>query len=784
MFGEWLRQRRNGLTRKEFARLVGCSVSTLRKIESGERRPSGQIAELMANCLDIPAAERSTFVQVARGELNVARLSSTLNLAAHPNIPTHQTNFPVLPTPLISRQREIDELIQLLGNPQYRLLSLVGAGGIGKTRLAIETASQIQDIFADGVYFVALAPVNSTRYIVPVIAEALGFTFESGHRTDPKTQLFAYLKEKKILLLADNLEHLLNEPGIELFAELLASAPQVKLLATSRESLGLQGEWVFDVRGLPIPDDLQIKGFGRDTSVELFVQRARRAHVGFNATPEDFPAILRICRLVDGTPLAIELAAAWARTLSCDEIAREIERGLDFLSVNTRDLPSRHRSMRAVFDHSWKLLAEDEQRVLLRLSVFRGGFQREALEQVTGASLSALSSLVTKSLVRRSGDHRYDLHELIRQFLIERFSEYPDAQTEIQAHHSTYYLDYFTRAGARLRRSAQHETLAELTAEMDNFRAAWDWALAHHEFELARQVSLTLWYLFELRAWFEEGELVFSNAASVAAAVGRNDIEHEMRAHSAYFGFRRGNTAPAYNALTLIAQRLPSSENTHARLYLGIVSREMGKTEEANKVLLECLERAREHNDNWTQSMAGQFLGIIALEAGEYDAAHRYLAEALTVAREMGDPMLTAHALSFLSLTIQILGETDAAEQHLQESLALTQKIGYRWGIGHALDGLGLLAQTKDPRKARDLFAASSNVYKEIGDLQSLARALSHQGFASLALEYLPNAQNYSPRRWFWRTNAITCHLCWTRWLASQAFMQSAAACSKRLNWH
>jgi transcriptional regulator with XRE-family HTH domain len=245
-FGEWLRQSRDelGLTRKEFARGVGCSVSTLRKIEGGERHPSIQIAGLMANCLNIPPAERSTFVKVARGELNVDRILpvsmqiASLNIPSTPKTPPLRANLPVLPTPLIGRQREVDELSQLLRNPQCRLLTLVGPGGIGKTRLAIETASHMQDVFADGVYFVPLASVSTTRLIVPVIADAVGFAFQSAGSADPKTQLFNYLKEKQALLLIDNLEHLLVEPGIELLAELLATAPLVKLLATSRESFG------------------------------------------------------------------------------------------------------------------------------------------------------------------------------------------------------------------------------------------------------------------------------------------------------------------------------------------------------------------------------------------------------------------------------------------------------------------------------------------------------------------------------------------------------------------
>src|SRR5512135_1491354 len=441
-FGEWLRQQRSlrRLTREEFASRVGCSVSALQKIEYGERRPSAQIAELLANCLDIPPDERSTFVRVARGELRVDRLSPESKPVTGTNITAPKTNLPVIPTPLIGRGREVAELSQLLRDPQCRLLTLVGPGGIGKTRLAIETAAHLQAVFADGVYFVPLASVNTARFIVPVIADAIGFTFASADPADPKTQLFSFLQEKQALLLADNLEHLLAEPDIAVLAELQANAPQVKLLATSREPLGLQAEWVFEVQGLPMPKNTYAEGSAQDTSVELFLQRARRAQVGYRFTVQDYPSILRICQLVDGNPLGIELAAVWVRTLTCDEIAQEIQRGMDFLSVSARDMPARHRSMRAVFDHSWKLLTAEERGVLLRLSVFRGGFRREAAEQVAGAELSVLSTLVTKSLIRRSGTGRYDLHEVIQQFAVEQFAGHADEQSAAQARHGRYYL--------------------------------------------------------------------------------------------------------------------------------------------------------------------------------------------------------------------------------------------------------------------------------------------------------------------------------------------------------
>jgi predicted ATPase/transcriptional regulator with XRE-family HTH domain len=759
-FGEWLRQSRNELrlTREELARRIGCSVSALRKIEDGQRRPSGQIAELMANCLNIPTAERSTFVKVARGELSVDRLpplsKPLASLSVSSASTTLRTNLPALPTPLIGRQREVEQLSQLLRDPQCRLLTLVGPGGIGKTRLAIETAAHLQDVFPDGVYFVPLASVNTTRFIVPVIADAIGFAFQSAGPVDPKTQLFSYLKEKQALLLPDNLEHLLAEPGIELLAELLANAPQVKLLVTSRETLGLQGEWVFEVQGLPVPESRYAEESAQNTSVELFLQRARRAHVGFNAMPEDYPATVRICQLVGGNPLGIELAAAWVRTLTCDEIAREIERGLDFLSVSARGLPARHRSMRAVFDHSWKLLTEEEQGVLLRLSAFQGGFRREAAEVVAGAMLSVLSTLVTKSLIRRSGAGRYDLHELIRQFAAEQFTERLEEQAATQARHGSYYLTFFSQADGRLRSYAQRETLAELTAEMDNFRSAWDWAITHHDIAHLCQASATLLYVYELRAWLAEGETVFRNAAeaiqSHAVEIETDDkavtAMNAMRAHSAFFSFRLGKSTEAYTVLRPSATSLQSSKDQlaaiHSLWYLGIVGWELGKFAEANESLQASLEKARACGESWFEAAAGEFIGIVMHERGEYDQARRHFMEALAIARKLGDPMIIAHVLSYLSRTSQALDRTTEAENFLRESLALAQEIGYRSGMGHALDGLGRLAQLTSPYEARALFAASYDAYREIGDLRNLSRVLSHQGYNSLALGDVADAQN------------------------------------------
>jgi len=242
----------------------------------------------MANCLDVPPDERSTFVRVARGELSVDRLHPESTPVATQKSAPPKTNLPIFPTPLIGREREVDQLNQLLEDPQCRLLTLVGPGGIGKTRLAIETAARVQDVFADGVYFVALASVGSINAVISTIANTIHFAFYGP--SDPKLQLLNYLREKQMLLIVDNMEHLLvggphQETVAELLVEILQQAAQVKLLATSRECLELQDEWLFDAQGLPVPESIDVEGTAQNTSVELFLQRARRADVGFGVTP-------------------------------------------------------------------------------------------------------------------------------------------------------------------------------------------------------------------------------------------------------------------------------------------------------------------------------------------------------------------------------------------------------------------------------------------------------------------------------------------------------------------
>jgi len=751
-FGEWLRQQRDlhKLTREQFAERVGCSVALLRKIEAGERRPSVQIAELMANSLNIPPAESSTFIKVARGEWSMDRLLPISKRITSPDISPAPTppriDLPVLPTPLIGRQREVQELCQLLRDPPCRLLTLVGPGGIGKTRLAIETAAHMREVFVDGVFFVPLAPVNSTRFILPVIADAVGFAFQSSGSADPKTQLFGYLKEKQILLVADNLEHLLGEPGIELLAELLANAPLAKLLVTSREALSLQGEWVFEVEGLPIPESGYAEGSTQNTSVELFLQRARRAYVGFNATLDDYPAIVRICQLVDGMPLGIELAAAWVRTLTCSEISREIEQGLDFLSVSARDLPARHRSMRAVFDHSWILLTEEEQGILLRLSVFQGGFRGDAAEVVAGATLSTLSTLVTKSLVRRSGAGRYDLHELIRQFAAEHFAEHPQEQTSTQACHGSYYLTFFRNEDERLRSSAQREVLAELTAEMDNIRTAWNWAITHQEFALIEGTLRTFAIFHDIRGWLREGLDALDRAAN-ALETAQPDRTHQLTlghllAARSLLESRLGQYEQAQKILERSLEILRPLNEPRVMVevisFLGIVMEMTGNYSRALELYSDGLELATTVGDRWYAAVCHTL--IIALVGVTHtmvklEVTHERLQSALADWRTIGDPRFISLVLNNLGWNALALGRYDEACAALEESAALSRSVGDQYALGFAYRGLGIIAQVQGEHlQALESFRKSLATLTELGARQDMARLLAEMSRSIFAL--------------------------------------------------
>lgn len=784
-FGEWLRQQRQArrLTRQELAGRVGCSVAMLRKIEGDERRPSVQIAGLLANAFDLPAADRSVFIRVARGELGTSRLPRGAGPADQPDASQDPLlpadNLPVYPTPLIGRRRELVDLSLLIHDPHCRLLTLVGPGGTGKTRLAVELASGLRDDFAEGACFVGLASAGSMRLVVPMMAGALGFAFQSAESGEPRAQLFNHLQDKHMLLLLDNVEQLLQEPGIELLAELLDAAPGVKLLVTSREPLNLQAEWVFQVAGLPVPADPHGEQRPEGTSAELFLQRARRAWASFAATTDDYPAIVRICQLAEGMPLAIELAAGWVRTLTCGEIAAELEKSLDFLSVSARDLPARHRSMRAVFDHSWTLLTPPEQRALARLSVFRGGFAREAAEQVAGASLQMLSSLGAKSLARRSGEGRYDLHELIRQYAALHLQADPAEEADARQQHYAFYLDLAEASDLHLKTSAQLQWLRRLEEEHDNLRAALAWSFnalgePPGDFgEAALRLGGALRLFWRMGSYYREGcaylkkslgmypgEANGTAPASPAAspntdrpaywsararalqglallenALGHHTVAHELAEESAAI-FRRLDDRQGLGESLLI---------------IGLALHWQGDADLGHTRTEQALELFRQLGDRWSVARALFHLGTYLADFAGDDSGIRMLEESEAILDEIGDRFILASLLVTRGIKAFTRGDYAEAGAYFSRALALAQELRDPWGMADALTNSGCVLRTQGSYDAaRSQFLEAQRVYEQWGRgpwcadaLCALAENEMAQGHLAPAASYLEQAASY-----------------------------------------
>ncbi len=720
-FGEWVRQQRQErrLTRQELSERVGISVAMLRKIEGDERRPSAQIAELLASAFGIPPPEQQTFVRVARGELPMDRLAREAPAADRSTSPgisqSSRHNIPIAPTPLIGRQRELLELARLARDPNCRLLTLVGPGGIGKTRLATELAFQLRDDLADGAYFVALASATSIALVVPMIADAVGFSFQRAGSVDPKAQLFNHLAGMQTLLVLDNVEQLLKEPGIELLAELLATAPGVRLLVTSREPLSLRAEWVFEVSGLPLPDAAFGEAAAQDTSVELFVQRARRAHAAFSATSADYADIRRICSLAEGVPLAIELAAAWVRTLTCKEIAAELEKSLDLLATPARDLPSRHYSMRAVFDHSWALLNEQEQRALARLSVFLGGFSRDAAAQVADTSLRTLSALVAKSLVRHAGEDRYDFHELIRQYASARLPANAADEADARQQHYAYYLRLAEASESQLKTSAQLQWIHLLVQEHQNLHEALDWSFAamcdqdSEQRGAALQLAGALRWFWQMGSHYEEGCGYLRQALGTCPDEPSGDPSSRPGIPADDPAYRRAR-ARALDGLAL----LENSLGHHAAAY--------DLAEESAGI-------CRQLDDKQGLAEALIIMGQALRWRAERAAGYGLIEEALGLFEQTGDRWNAARALFHLGADLADLAGDDSGRIKLEQSQAILEALGDRFILLRLLVTRGIMAFTRgDYPDARSHFSRGLELAREIRDPWGMADALTNIG--------------------------------------------------------
>lgn len=738
------------MTQEELGQRVGCSTSAIFKIESDERRPSRQLAELLADCLEIPTEQRALFLKVARQEKAVDHLGAVplpSVLTSAPFEPERQNTLPVFPTPLVGREFEISIVANQIRDPACRLLTLTGPGGVGKTRLAVAVAGKVEAHFPDGIFFLPMAAVNLPKSITPALADGLGIVFSGP--ADPITQVINVLRNKKVLLVIDNLEHL--TAGITVLGEILQQAPNVKMLLTSREQIHMQWEWIFDVQGLPIPEEATAEALETNSAAILFLQRARQAAQNYTLTTDEAKALVQICKFVDGLPLAIELAASWVRIMSFREIAEEIKRNIGLLETDMRDVPARHRSMKVVFDHSWTLLTDQERMVLLRLSVFPGGFSRKAAEGVAGASLMVLSSLVSKSLLRYSKKaDRYDFHELVRQYVLARLHEQPPFEQTVQTHFTEYYARWLAELEMPLKSTQQTEISARIRVEKANWSAAWNWAAHQQRLDLLDQMEPCLYWFNEIHGEnteamdliaFAVSELRAAGAPAVLATDAQKASMARLVDALGWFEFRIGNIEQAVElfkeSLTL-AQI--ATEPDHEVLYYiyvnwGYMALVTGDFETSARMTQTSLEHARAFDGQWHAAISINILGIVEHQRGNLEAAYRQLTDSLEMWRTVGDLRGLTFCMLYLSSAALALGKIDTAKTTLFESNAIAEKKMDHWAHAFGLDLLGKVVMLEGEfEKARSLFEQSLALSEEISDKWAGTQTRIHLGEALASL--------------------------------------------------
>jgi predicted ATPase/class 3 adenylate cyclase/uncharacterized protein HemY len=690
--------------------------------------------------------------------------------AEFPRLRTHDRrphNLPSLPTHFVGREQELCELHRLLADPNVRLVTLVGPGGIGKTRLAMEVALRECENFDDGAYFVPLAALDDAELMASPIADALGFSLyvsnqcEKWERDRQRAQLVAYLRDEQLLLVLDNLEHLQGD--LRLISTILAAASRVKILVTSRTRLDLQGETCFVLGGMTVPQ--YEPGAGAltsptDEALRLFTHCARRVQPDFTLTSDTIGDVVAICRLVEGMPLAIELAAAWIVVLAPSEIVAEIQRNLDFLASNLRDIPERQRSIRSIFDASWDNLGNSERDIFAQMSVFQSGFTRQAIQQVTGASLQTLMALVRKSLVQPSSTGRYHIHELLRQFAAEQLAGVPSQEEAVRERHCAYYSAFLAAREADLNGPRQGQVLAEIEQEIYNVRDAWKWATTRGQLEYIAQAMESLCEFYRIRGHYEEGWVNFDPAAlalgwpgfgspstDTDASAQFTEIRQlldEARAGRSSKGSREeicGKVLARYGRLhcespendwraievrSQALKRLSDAAARHEMAYILRYTAHIGLTPWQTRELYQsALGIFREYGDSRGIGETLYRLGLIAAQLGEYREAKQLYKDSLEIIGRLGRLEMKGNCLSDLGYIYWALGDYSKAEACCQEAQAVSATVGNRSGIAWSGMQLARVAMVgQDYGRAKHLIYESLRIYDESGLLGWKAEAL------------------------------------------------------------
>ena len=617
-----------------------------------------------------------------RGENDTDPYLSTSSAFIFRKQPAHKQalffsyNLPTQPTAFIGRAGELATLDRLLSDANTRLITIVGPGGMGKTRLALAMGQQQltrqqdsgQPRFPRGIFFVPLAPLRDSDAIVSTIANALQLPLQEGQRS-AKQQVLDFLKEKQLLLILDNFEHLLE--GVGLITEILETAPDVKIVVTSRERLQLRAEHLFAIEGLELPDWEAVEDALEYTAVQLFLQSARRNQPDFELTEEDdLASVINICHLVAGMPLALELAAAWVDMLSLQDIVTEIRQSLDLLQTELHDVPARHRSLRVTIDNSWRRLTQKERHIFAKLAIFRGGFTRRAGQQIAEASLQHLTRLANKSFLsyNRRRD-RYQIHELMRQYSVEKLAQHPQNETKVRDAHCQYYLHAFAAQEKDLKGKRQKEALDKIEADFENVKVAWSWAVQQEHNSLLNQ-SLLVLDLFCSRRGYMQEEKTLTQEIKLKLQTGVHTGERGLLwARIMYWWV--SSTEELILQLQKSEQLLSqlAEEGVDVRLAKATILLILANHTKNKSKVKESLALYKQLGEDWFIAKGLMLFGRQEIDSGQYEQGEQFLLQSLALNRTLDNRYGIGDALFILSFSAFYQNQLDKAAQYNQESL-------------------------------------------------------------------------------------------------------------------
>jgi predicted ATPase/transcriptional regulator with XRE-family HTH domain len=716
-FGYWLKRKRKALdlTREGLAGRVACSAATIQKLEEEERRPSAQIVERLAEIFNVPQNERPAFLRFARGEIRSIPVDSEEDFPWHGSTKPVHSNLPGTVTSLIGRQQEIALVQAYLQNPNIRLVTLMGPPGIGKTRLSIEATRRLLPSFPDGIFFVSLAPLNNEALVASAIMHALGF-MESGEFT-AREQLIGGIGDRQMLIVLDNCEHVIEEVTT-LVSSLLLGCSSLKILATSRDSLRVRGEWLYPVPTFEVPAEgsaVDIETASNFPALTLFAERARAVQPSFALNADNIETVAAICAHLDGLPLVIELIAARMRLMSPGALLERMS-GQFVLTVDgMRGASERQQTLNNAIAWSYNLLSPEEQKLFGGLSVFSGSFTLDAAESIFSGSVSdqAVSYLVTllldKSLLQRVAERepndepRYTMLETIHEFAKERLRE-TGAETEIRNAHLMYFLNLAEQADQELRGPNQLTWLQRLSAERDNLRAAQNWAIETKQTQKALKMARKLHWFWFVPSDHKEGQEWLERVL-------------EMPDASSY---------PSEQAEAL-------TQVVHHRFLLGQRFDPESGENQIRKLLGQALSIAAAHSDRHNRARALTLLGVELFEVEKkFAEAESVLEESKALYLEVGDRWGFAFTLMIMAWGFYTRKDQESALSINKKALALFRKLGDRYYMCVVLRAIGILHMRRgNPQEGADALRESLTLAQQLGSKYEIAGALYRWGEAA-----------------------------------------------------